>query len=64
MDKNDDVVHDAEEALTSGPSLRDVCRDRDNLRQIAPTSDLLELLEAKIRTLGGAGPKRVSAWAA
>ncbi len=64
MDKNDDVIHDAEEALASGPSLRDVCRARDNLRQIAPTSELLELLEAKIKRLGGAGPKGVSAWGA
>jgi hypothetical protein len=64
MRKNKNAIRDAEEALAPGPSLRDVCRARDNLRQMAPASDLLELLEAKIKRLGGGGPKGVSAWGA
>lgn len=64
MRKNNKVLRDAEGALAFGHSLRDVCRARDNLRQVVPASDLLELLEAKIRRLGGADPKGVSVWGA
>ena len=64
MRKNNQVLRDAEDALAFGHCLRDVCRARDNLRQVVPACDLLELLEAKIKRLGGAGPKGVSVWGA
>jgi hypothetical protein len=64
MRKNNKLLREAEEALAFGHCLRDVCRARDNLRQVVPASDLLELLEVKIKRLGGGGPKGVSAWGA
>ena len=64
MRKHNKVLSHAEDALAFGRCLRDVCRARDNLRQAVPASDLLELLEAKIKRLGGGGPKGVSAWGA
>jgi hypothetical protein len=62
--KNNKVLCAAEDQLAFGRNLTDVCRARDNLRQVVPASDLLELLEAKIKRLGGAGPKGVSVWGA
>jgi hypothetical protein len=64
MRKNKNAIRDAQEALAFGHRLTDVCRARDNLRQVVAASDLLELLDAKIKRLGGAGPKGISAWSA
>jgi hypothetical protein len=58
------ILLNAQEQLATGHRLDDVCRARDNLRQMSPASDLLELLEAKIKRLGGGGPKGMSAWGA
>ena len=46
-----------EDQLAFGHHLADVSRARDNLRQVAPGSELLELLEAKIKRLGGQARK-------
>jgi hypothetical protein len=64
MRKHNKILSEAEDQLAFGHHLTHVSRARDNLRQVIPACDLLELLEAKIRRLGGAGPKGVSAWGA
>jgi hypothetical protein len=50
--------------LAFGHHLIHVSGARDNLRQVIPACDLLELLEAKVKRLGGGGPKGVSVWGA
>jgi hypothetical protein len=57
MRKNNKILSAAEDQLAFGHHIADVSRARDNLRQVAPGSDLLELLKAKIKRLGGAGRK-------
>ena len=64
MRKSKKILSVAQDQLAFGHHIADVSRARDNLRQVAPGSELLELLEAKIKRLGGAGPKGVSVWAA
>jgi len=64
MRKNNKILTAAEDQLAFGHHVAEVSRARDNLRQVAPGSELLELLEAKIKRLGGSGPKGVSVWGA
>jgi ABC-type transport system involved in cytochrome c biogenesis ATPase subunit len=64
MRKHNKILCAAEEQLAFGHRLSDVFRARNNLWQVIPACDLLELLDAKIRRLGGAGPKGVSVWGA
>jgi hypothetical protein len=64
MRKHNNILRDAEDQLAFGHHLTAVTRARNNLRQVIPASDLLELLDAKIKRLGGAGPKGVSVWGA
>jgi hypothetical protein len=64
MRKNKKILSIAQDQIAFGHHIADISRARDNLRQVAPGSELLELLEAKIKRLGGAGPKGVSVWAA
>ena len=64
MRKNNKILSAAEDQPAFGHHIDDLSLARDNLRQVAPGSELIELLEAKIKRLGGSGPKRVSVWGA
>jgi hypothetical protein len=64
MRKHNKILSEAEDQLAFGHHLTHVSRARDNLRQVIPACDLLELLEAKIKRLGGGGPRGVSVWGA
>jgi hypothetical protein len=60
MRKHNIILRAAEDQLAFGHHLSDVIRARNNLRQVIPACDLVELLDAKIKRLGGGGPKVVS----
>jgi hypothetical protein len=64
MRKHNQFLRDAEEQLAFGHHLTDVTRARNNLRQVIPACDLVELLNAKIKRLGGGDPPGVSVWGA
>ncbi len=64
MRKNNKVLTEAQDQLAFGHCLRDVAQARDNLKVISPACDLLELLDAKIKRMGRAGPRGASVWGA